>query len=426
MSMFSTRLGTAALALFCGVSAAHAAPFGIFDPRSMAMGGTGVSSGTSGNASHFNPALLSMARPGDRFSFEMLAAARVADPNKLSDDVDQLDKSGQSLTAALNQFNLATTTVQAQAAAGSLATALGGFRGALSTVSNKALEGDVNGALLIGVPGKDLGWAIHAGGRADFGARMTYAGGDDTILSNYQTAANKFFLSGLPADLTALVGTYGTGTKLSDPVLASSLNVRGAVFEEIGVSLAREFQTTWDNFAVGITPKSVKVATFDYSVSAQHADINKDQGRLDYSGSNFDIGFAKDLGSGFKGGLVGKNMLARDYTTALGNTIQVRPQIRAGVSHQTPWSTVAFDLDLSENKPVAFDKPTRYAALGAEIDIWSFLQFRVGYRSDLAGNYGSVPSVGLGLSIFGVHIDAAASGRSKDEASVALQLGFKF
>jgi hypothetical protein len=420
--MFSARLGAVALALVCGVSAVHAAPFGLFDPRSMAMGGTGVSSGTSANASHFNPALLSAARPKDRFSFEMMAAGRVADPDKLADDVDRMDKSGQSLTDKLNQFNQATTLPQLQTAAGSLATALGSFRSTLATVNNKALEGNGTASLLVGVPGKDLGWAIHAGARADFGAKLTFASSDDALLTSYQKAAQDFSDG---TDFATLL-TFGSGGKLSDPNYQSRLDIRGAVIEEFGVSLAREFQTPWDNIAVGITPKSVKVATFDYSVDPQHAEITKDKGRLDYSGGNFDIGVAKDFGSGIRGGLVGKNMLARDYTTALGNTIQVKPQLRAGLSYQTTWSTVAFDLDLTENKPVSFDKPTRYAALGAEIDVWSFLQLRVGYRSDLAGNYGSVPSVGLGISIFGLHVDAAASGRSKDEASVALQLGFRF
>jgi hypothetical protein len=51
-------------------------PFGLFDPRSIAMGGTGVSSGTGGNASYFNPALLAAAKPKDRFAFEMMFAAR--------------------------------------------------------------------------------------------------------------------------------------------------------------------------------------------------------------------------------------------------------------------------------------------------------------------------------------------------------------
>jgi hypothetical protein len=428
MPQFFARLGAAVLASVCGASAVHAMPFGIFDPRSMAMGGTGVSSGSSGNAAYFNPALLAAARPKDRFSFEMIVAARAADPNNLADDIDKLDKSGKNLSDALTQFNQAPTlTLAQQNAAGNLATKMDAFRADLITVNNKTLEANLFASpLTVGVPGKDLGWGIYAGARADIGAKLFFESGDNQKLIDYRDAAQLFSNTGSSAALTALLGTYGNGTTLTDPALQSHLDVRGVVIEEFGISLAREFQTSWDNFSLGITPKHVRVLTFDYRVNPQQSEITADKGRLDYTGANFDIGMAKDLGSGFKGGLVAKNVIAHSYTTALGNTIQLKPQVRAGVSHHTTRTTLALDLDLTENAPTGFDKPTRYAGIGAELDIWSFLQLRLGYRSDLTGNYPSIPSVGLGLSIFGLHIDAGAAGRNKEEFTAAVQLGFRF
>ena len=38
---------------------AQAAPFGIYDPRSLAMGGVGVTMATARNANFYNPAMLS-------------------------------------------------------------------------------------------------------------------------------------------------------------------------------------------------------------------------------------------------------------------------------------------------------------------------------------------------------------------------------
>lgn len=408
-------------------------PFGLFDPRSIAMGGTGVSSGTGGNASYFNPALLAAARPKDRFAFEMMFAARASDPDKLADDLDRMESSGQSLTDALTQFNQsAPLTPQQQAAAGTLANALSGFRSTLQTVNNKTLEGNLFASpLTVGVPGKDLGWAFHAGARADFGAKLFFESSDDTLLTSYQTAASNYANAAAgteAAAFAALIAAFDTNNDgmLDDPNLQSHLDVRGAVFGEVGVSLAREFQTGSENFAVGITPKYLKVYTFDYSVSPQRSEISKDKGRMDYTSSNLDIGVAKNLGSGFKSGLVVKNAIARTYTTVLGNPIEVKPQIRAGVSHHTGWTTVAFDLDLTENRPVAFDKPTRYAGIGAEFDVWGFLQLRAGYRADLSGNYSGVPSVGLGVSFFGLHLDLAVARRGEEDIAAALQLGIKF
>ena len=56
------------LSLLIGsLGAAQAMPFGTFDPRSMAMGGTGVASDTSANAAFFNPALLATANKDEDF-----------------------------------------------------------------------------------------------------------------------------------------------------------------------------------------------------------------------------------------------------------------------------------------------------------------------------------------------------------------------
>jgi len=419
-----SRLGAVALALTCCAGAVHAAPFGIFDPRSLAMGGTGVSSGTSGNASYFNPALLAAARPNDTFSFEIMAAARAYDPDKLRDDIDTLDSSGQNLGNAISQFNQTQNTGNAA----QLASALGSFQNALRTVGNKTAEANLFASpLTVGVPGKDLGWAVSAAARADIGLKAVYETSDDALLTSYQTAAQNYAMSGSAADLAALIALGDTNSDgmLDDPNLLSHVDVRGAGFAEYGVSLAHEFQSL-GKLAIGITPKYVKVYTLDYRASSQNPEITADQGRKDYTSSNLDIGLAQDLGAGFKWGLVGKNVIARDYATILGNKIEVKPQVRAGLSHHTDWTTFAIDVDLTENQPVSFDKPTRYAAVGVEFDVWGFLQLRAGYRADLSGNYSGIPSVGLGLRFLGLHLDLAVAKRGEEEAMAAAQLGFRF
>jgi F plasmid transfer operon, TraF, protein len=418
------------LAALSAAGTLHAAPFGTYDPRSMALGGTGVSSATSGNAGFFNPALLAAAKPKDRFSFDMMAGARVSDQGNLRDDADRLKTSGDRLGNAVDQFNLTETQplAQRQAAAGPMAVAMEAFRVDLVSLSNKVAETNLFVApLVVGVPGKTLGWGLQVSARTDLGARLVIAPADDQLLTTYTAAAQTFAASGTATDLAALLANFGTGNTVNDPNLQSRLDVRGAAFGEIGVPLAHEFQTPWDALALGITPKFVKVMTFDYSVSPQSANITADMGRRDYTGANLDIGAAKEFASGaFKAGLVAKNLVPRKYQTALGNTIDLKPQVRAGVSHHTGWTTVAVDLDLSENTPTGLDKPTRYAGIGAEFDAWGWLQLRLGYRTDLSGNYKGKPSVGMGVSIFGLHVDAAVSGGEKEEATAALQVGFRF
>jgi hypothetical protein len=82
-----------------------------------------------------------------------------------------------------------------------------------------------------------------------------------------------------------------------------------------------------------------------------------------------------------------------------------------------------------ENDPVAFEKPTQYASIGAELDVYDTLQLRLGYRTNLSVSDSAVASVGLGFSPFGVHLDIAAMANPSDpekEAGAALELGFYF
>jgi hypothetical protein len=424
-SMTTGKRGARALGLLICLSAgaAQAAPFGFFDPRSAAMGGAGVSAATSGNASYLNPALLALPRPKDRWAVEIpIVGVRAVDSQKLIDDIDRLEPVGDDLSNAVDAFNAS----QSQTNSGALANALGNFRRELGTMSSKSLDASVFAApLTVGVPGKTLGVGVHAAARADLGVQFLYAGSDDALLLSFQNAAQAYATSGSAADLNAMLTAFGTGPggTLNDPNLQSRVNLRGLVQAEAGVSLAHQYDSL-DGLAIGITPKVTRVRTLDYSVTAQDTEIDLNRGKTEHSGGNIDLGVAKEMGS-FRAGLVGKNLVKRSYETALGNKIDLKPQFRAGVSHHTDWTTVAFDLDLTKNDPAGLDQATRYAGLGLEFDI-GLLKFRAGYRKDLAGNYPAIPSVGLGISLFGLHLDVAAAKKGDEEAMVVAQFGFRY
>ena len=80
------------------------APFYSFDPRSLAMGGTGVASGDLTNASFHNPALLAAAQDSDDFSFTLSGGARAGDPNDLVDKFDTISTSIDSLNSLITQY----------------------------------------------------------------------------------------------------------------------------------------------------------------------------------------------------------------------------------------------------------------------------------------------------------------------------------
>jgi len=247
---------------------------------------------------------------------------------------------------------------------------------------------------------------------------------------------------------TVIISTDGNGNIViaEDPDLTSNVQIIAVGITEIGITLSREFSIAGEDIAIGITPKFQTIKTFNYVASVEEEDIKEEdikETEQDFSDFNLDIGIAYQFGSSkqWQAGLVAKNLFSKEYETEsneygpTGNkeiskeTISLDTQFRGGISHSTDWTVVAFDLDLMENDPVAFEAPTQYASIGAELDLFDTLQFRAGYRTNLSVSDSAIASIGLGFSPFGVHIDLAAMANPSDpekEAGAALELGFYF
>ena len=402
---------------------AQAAAFGIYDPRSLGMGGVGVTMATARNASFFNPAMLSATREDDDFALGVpIVAARANDPDKALDDIDALETSGDDLSNTLRAFDAAPTAPNATAAASSLAV----FNTDLNKISNKVLDADVFAGAILTIPSKKFGVGVHVSGRANFGAKFVFAGTDQALISGLATDLNQCAADpvGNAANCTSAQATVDADGQITN--LQSRLLVRGLALSEAGLAFARRFGSA-GNTDIGITLKAQRIRTYDYAISTQETEIDTRRGERNENSANIDLGIAKAFGESYKAGLVVKNVLRKEFITVLGNKIELRPQARLGMSHHRSWGNIGIDLDLTKNKPVAegFDKETRFVAVGAEIDVFSTLQLRLGYRHDLAGNYDGMPSVGLGFSPFGVHIDAAIAGNDKEMAA-GVQLGFNF
>ncbi len=392
---------------------AMAAPFNSMDPRSFAMGGAGVSSGTSGNAALMNPALLSAVPDDDDFSIELpIVAARLYDPGDLQDGIDDYKSSNVE-----GEFDAALRALKDNGASAArysaVAAATNNLLSKLEAIANDPVQAELMGGMVVGVPNKTLGASVVASGRVVLGGILNMTAADRAQLSSIANQANNQTLA------TNTVDVFNSGS------LTSTLDARGAYIQEVGIALSREFDVA-GGLAFGLTPKVVKVRTFDYSQGVSNADIGEsDTGRKDFDEFNLDVGVAKDFGVGFRAGFVIKDLIGKEYETALGNKISLDPQARIGVSHSNEFVTVAVDLDLTENEPAGYESKSQYLALGAELDIFDTVQLRVGYKSNLSDDKTSAPTVGFGFSPFGVHVDAAVSAND-DEVSASLQLGFRF
>ncbi|MCC6208019.1 MAG: conjugal transfer protein TraF [Gammaproteobacteria bacterium] len=404
----STTLGLMSIGTGAG-----AVPFNSFDPRSFGMGGAGVAAGTSANAVFLNPALLAAAREGEDFSLELpILGGRISDPDELIDAIDEFSDQDPigDFSAAVDAYTATPGSITAAA----VETTGDALIEQLRNLSDKALTGEGDAAVVIGIPGRKFGISILANAYLVGGVTDEVTGAD------------------LAAVQQAIDDALGT-QPVTDPTdtLTSSVSARFAFLSEVGVSIAREFDVL-GGIAVGLTPKYVGVRTFDYRFvgnEIDNAEIDLSQGERKDSGFNVDVGIAKDYGNGWKAGLTIRNLLAREYETALGNTFKIEPMTRLGVAHQNDWVTVAADIDLTENEPAGFDSRTQYAAVGVELDLFDTAQLRLGYRHNMsdvpAGVEQGVATAGIGFSPFGIHFDLGVAGNS-DEIGAAFQLGFRF
>ncbi len=424
---------TACGILFAAAGSVVAAPFSSFDPRSYGMGGTGVASGTSANASFFNPALLAAAHEDEDFSLELpILGVRAADPDKLIDAVDAFDSNDyigafDTALTAVNDANTANDVAALNAARQPMIDATNNLITGLNALNNKAMIGEFEGDIVVGIPSKKFGASLLMRYWVVGGVQTKIASGD---IATLETVSN------------ALTTLSVTDPLIQNPQLLSAIDVRFAAIQEVGLSLAREFTVADHKVAFGITPKYVSVESYDFrfgdesdptTTSLDTASIDLDQGKLSGSGFDLDVGAAIDHGNGWKTGVVVKNLVGQEFKTIRGNLFELKPQLRAGVSHQNEWTTVAFDLDLIENDPIikdlttgkGFDKATQYAGIGFELDAWNTIQLRAGYRHNMSDSDTSIMTAGFGLSPFGVHIDVAVAGND-DEVGGSFQLGFRF
>jgi hypothetical protein len=418
------RIATVAFILASSASFVVYADDNTYDPRALAMGGTGVTTSNTRNAAFQNPSMLA-STPRDSFAWEIpIIAVRLQDQNKLYSDINQLKTDGNNLSTTLQAFNATPNAANATAAAN----ALKNFNNSLTPVSNKSLMADLFLGTMLGIPGKTFAFSLYVDARAEVGAMFNYATADQTTINTLATNLTNC-AGGIAASCTAAQAAQTNG-QINN--LQSQLLVRGVTIKELGISAAHHFEGL-GGLDIGITPKMMQLVTYDYALLAQQTNtITLNQGKQSYSAFNMDVGGTKSFKTGgdneIKTGMVIKNMLSRSFTTVLGNSINIKPQATVGASYLTKLTTTGIDLDVISNKPVisGFSKESQYLRLGAEFDAWRWAQLRIGYRHDLKGNYPGLPSVGLGLSPFGIHIDISAAYASNKEAAVSLQTGFNF
>jgi hypothetical protein len=477
---------TALVALMLDCTGVMAMPFDSFDPRSMAMGGTGVAVGDPSTAPFFNPAMLTASDPSKKYSIEFpVIGAHFYDPSDMHNNLKTLSDNINNLSSSLTVVNAAATSTNAATIQqlpsnmSTVATNVDKVNSSLASMSNQPIQGVFGAATVVGIPGNNWGAAFYADAWGAMGGKLEY--NDGTTLSNLsnsvKTAATTLssvatpcaaVQSGVVGQATtanvqaclgagnSLVNAQGAVNFSTSTGIASKIHIRGVAIEEAGLSFSHNLVTYGQSWSLGFTPKVMDLQLFDALLAANNgtstSGVTGNDYLAKYNTVNFDMGVAKSYSNGWRAGLVVKNVMPQSFEFkaiapgALTGSAQqttgqlnMNPQGRLGVSHENAWSTVALDLDVAKNNPAGLETKSQYAGLGGELSAWGWAQLRAGYRSDLLNKGQDLVSLGFGLSpripYFKPHLDFAVTA-SRDvlsngwnnatQAGASLKLGFNF
>lgn len=435
------RLALAAIpAALAFSTTATATPFPSYDPVSMAMGGTGVALARPSTGTLHNPAALAAMPEERRWSAGLAVGARLFDPDDLFDEIDDFQDD--------DLVDIVDNTIEITEGLGDrddiadalddLLDALADMDDGLRRVSDRPVQAEVGANLAVNRADRDLGIGVSYGAWAAVSATAEYKDGDllDQLADEIErcidridagddcTAADGF-------DLINVEFSPDTAEIVFDPDsdLESEARIRAILVRELGITFAREFAFNDHPVAIGITPKSQSIETFDYVASIDDADeddFDDSDFRRTHSDFNVDIGAITPLGDSWTVGLTVRNAIARTYKTKLGNEIDLDPQVRAGVATDRGWARLALDADLTKNESVGFVDDSQFVGAGIELDAAGWAQLRAGYRVDLENSDRNIVSTGVGLSPFDrFRIDLGVA-RSSNEIGAGLQLALTF
>jgi hypothetical protein len=473
--------GVLLLGSYC--ASAWSISFLSFDARSMSMGGSGVVTARSHNASLFNPALLIDHDPQrqTRLHGHTYMGARMIDrDNFLSTARDFRDRyQGMSLDDLIDaDIDISPTEFEGGT---DLRNAAGSIRVAqqdINNLSNRPLRVSASYGMAFSYPTRH--WAVGGYYReftvlgsvvrisnednrainrvtatidafADVldelallpeymnDAAMTLAQAVDrssNLMSSVQALDNFIDFNGMRDDVRAdNFRDRNLQDYLREPLpveFLSSIETRGAQVTERAVSMARSFSGNGHfpgDVHLGVTLKDVDFTSIHFTQRANEFSLSaysEGDYRRTHNRFNMDLGLLYDLSGKWQVGLVVRNLVPYDFQDVGGDTISMRPLARAGFGYREQRLRLSLDIDLTRNEPLGFDPDKQYVSVGAEWFAWRNTALRAGIRSNLVDG-ATLPSLGLGFGGHHGHIDlAVARSFNGDEYGIGLQAGLAF
>ena len=383
----------------------NAAGFGVFDARTLSMGGTAVAGHNNKHALLYNPALLAFNNEFEEKNLE----GRVHFPmfvGQVSQSLIDLEEFNRDdLDGALSQAATNFNAQRTPEAAGVAAMAASDMRNTLQDIRGEDLLADGFFGFAVAEPSRLEGGGVFMGVRVIGGGRSNVTDADLALLSEYVDGLN-FVASGgtVGAPQPQLFDASGN---LIDPNgnFDSSLNGRGAAIAEVGIAMSKLIRLAGRPIALGISPKVMSVDTFDETSRIVDGRLGSGENSITHASFNLDVGAAMDFGKRYRVGLSIKDAIRRRWQTEAGTEVELSPRARIGFAAKFGSFSAGLDVDIVTSDPIADEFPVQDTAFGVEWDVRNWVSIRGGYRHDLEGNRDGIVSVGIGVRIKRWYVD---------------------
>ncbi|MEE4249673.1 MAG: conjugal transfer protein TraF [Alcanivoracaceae bacterium] len=366
----------------------------VYDARALARGGTGMTMGEY-NQALYNPAMLNRFDENDQFSFAVNVGVIASD----KDGFIESSEDAQDLLDELESNPPPPGPARDQA--------VDDTEAALLDISDKLVQIDAGGALMVAIPNSTLPMAFVGKGKAAIGTEFTYDPADRTVLED-------------------IANGVGDQDNLNSQVNASVLWLA-----EYGLMMAKGFELAGLQVDGGATVKIQTIELIAYQENIANFDAGEivDSTNLDsHSGLNVDLGLSTRVGEDGKITLAGtiENLIPQSYSGPNGTDYDMAPVLTAAAGYNGDLFKVEANLDLTQRNGYDLLLDTQFARVGVEFSAGRHFHLRGGYRTDLKSNVSDLLTGGIGITPWDrFNIDISGGVGEGDTYAVGMQIGFK-
>ncbi len=416
--------------------------FGVYDPRSQAMGGAAVAIGSVDMATGHNPALLGLydeeedeSRNGRYFLPYAVGSISQIGIDGYEIVNDELDIQFDNALEDYNNDALRDGSLLAsQTLAREVARTAADLEEALINIANKDISFSLFMPLIaVSEPSRKTGGGFYLGTRIEAGGRSTVPDEDIALFQSYINAIENVAEGGFWRDVSPeLFNADESYTDFAPPPLNDPFNeitsradIVALMINEAAVASGWGADYEGMRVAIGVTAKAMQIRIFDESrqVSGDEFEISNDS--KPHMMFNADIGIALHFDNGIRVGYTGKDLFSRTFDSASGSQVKLSTKHRFGLGYIKPNWQLGIDYDIKASEPLSLEQPGRFMSLGGEYSLFKHLHLRAGYRYDSNNIIAATTSLGIGID--GLRTSTNLSYMtSSDEKGVGLQFGFAF